>query len=97
MANHFCQLAPSEIFPPYSSVSINRYRDLKMANDTNQFPPIEQETRSHVEAQTLRYWACAESGPLRPVRIMGRLAWPVDTIKRILKCGASAGSTGDVA
>lgn len=73
-----------------------------------QFPPIDQETRSHVEtacaafyltrkAQTLRCWACAENGPLRPVRIMGRLAWPVDAIKRILECGASAGSTGDAA
>ena len=39
--------------------------------------------------QTLRGWACAESYPagLRPIRVNGRLAWPVDGIKRVM--GAS--------
>ncbi|HRO52578.1 MAG TPA: hypothetical protein PK043_05395, partial [Alicycliphilus sp.] len=27
--------------------------------------------------QTLRIWACREDGPIRPIRINGRLAWPV--------------------
>lgn len=27
--------------------------------------------------QTLRKWACYENGPIRPVRINGRLAWKV--------------------
>lgn len=35
-------------------------------------------------AQTLRIWACFESGPLRPLRINGRLAWPVADIRRLL-------------
>lgn len=34
--------------------------------------------------QTLRKWACHEDGPLRPVRIMGRLAWSVADIMRIV-------------
>lgn len=34
--------------------------------------------------QTLRLWACHETGPLRPARIHGRLAWPVDELKRVL-------------
>lgn len=34
--------------------------------------------------QTLRGWACLENGPVRPVRINGRLAWPVAEIKRVL-------------
>ncbi|MEZ5608090.1 MAG: hypothetical protein R3E52_13455 [Burkholderiaceae bacterium] len=36
--------------------------------------------------QTLRGWACAETWPegLRPVRINGRLAWPVAGIKAVL-------------
>ena len=34
--------------------------------------------------QTLRLWACREDGPLRPLRIHGRLAWPVSEIKRVL-------------
>lgn len=38
------------------------------------------------QPQTLRGWASADSAPpgLRPVRINGRLAWPVAEIKRLL-------------
>lgn len=38
--------------------------------------------------QTLRGWACLENGPLRPIRISGRLAWSTAEIKRLL--GVSA-------
>lgn len=34
--------------------------------------------------QTLRAWACLENGPLRPVRICGRLAWRVADIRALL-------------
>lgn len=34
--------------------------------------------------QTLRAWACAENGPIRPKRINGRLAWSVADIKALL-------------
>jgi hypothetical protein len=37
--------------------------------------------------QTLRIWACLEEGPIRPLRIHGRLAWPVDEIAALLKGG----------
>ena len=40
--------------------------------------------------QTLRKWACHEDGPLRPVRIMGRLAWNVADITRIVSEGSAA-------
>ena len=33
---------------------------------------------------TLRLWACREDGPLRPLRIHGRLAWPVSELRRVL-------------
>lgn len=60
-----------------------------------QFPPLELENRPAVATeqaayylnrrpQTLRIWACMESGPLRPTRIMGRLAWPVAELRRVL-------------
>ncbi len=61
-----------------------------------QYPPLALETRTHVntehcayllgrQSQTLRVWACYETkGPLRPVRVNGRLAWPVSEIKRVL-------------
>jgi hypothetical protein len=35
--------------------------------------------------QTLRSWACNEDGPMRPMRINGRLAWPVVELQRILQ------------
>lgn len=37
--------------------------------------------------QTLRKWACLENGPIRPIRIHGRLAWPVDEINALLSRG----------
>jgi len=37
--------------------------------------------------QTLRIWACHDTGPLRPIRINGRLMWPVADIKRLLGLG----------
>lgn len=60
-----------------------------------QFPPLEQVTRPAVgtaeaayhlnrQPQTLRGWACLENGPLRPIRINGRLAWPVAELRRVL-------------
>ena len=36
------------------------------------------------QPQTLRAWACLENGPLRAIRISGRLAWPVSELKRVL-------------
>lgn len=34
--------------------------------------------------QTLRKWACLENGPIRPVRINGRLAWRVADVQALL-------------
>jgi hypothetical protein len=34
--------------------------------------------------QSLRLWAMREDGPVRPLRINGRLAWPVADLKHIL-------------
>lgn len=34
--------------------------------------------------QTLRKWAMGECGPIKPVRIAGRLAWPVSELRRLL-------------
>ena len=61
------------------------------------FVPLHLETRTHVstavlcrhlnrQPQTARGWASAETFPpgLRPLRVMGRLAWPVAGIKAVL-------------
>jgi Helix-turn-helix domain len=39
--------------------------------------------------QTLRKWACLENGPIRPIRIHGRLAWRVSDLEALLR-GESA-------
>ncbi len=39
--------------------------------------------------QTLRKWACLECGPIRPVRINGRLAWRLSDIAKLLAGGAA--------
>ncbi|MEI8399456.1 MAG: DNA-binding protein [Alcaligenaceae bacterium] len=38
--------------------------------------------------QTLRRWACLEDGPIRPIRINGRLAWKVSDLQTLLSGGA---------
>lgn len=61
----------------------------------NQFTPLEQETRANLPTpeaafhlnrrpQTLRGWACNEDGPIRPLRISGRLAWPTSELRKVL-------------
>lgn len=35
--------------------------------------------------QTLRSWACFENGPIRPIRLNGRLAWSVADIKKAIE------------
>ncbi|AVV67881.1 hypothetical protein [Ralstonia pseudosolanacearum] len=37
--------------------------------------------------QTMRKWACLETGPIRPVRINGRLAWRVSDLAALLNGG----------
>ena len=60
-----------------------------------QFPPLESVTSPTViteqagfylnrRPQTMRVWACREDGPIRPIRINGRLAWPVAELRRVL-------------
>lgn len=67
----------------------------RAATEPQQFPPLESVTRPHVNTeqaahymmrkpQTMRAWACLENGPLRPIHINGRLAWPVSELRRVL-------------
>jgi hypothetical protein len=66
------------------------------AHATQKFQPLESLTRPNVPTeqagyyldrspQTLRAWACkAQPGPILPIRVNGRLAWPVSELKRVL-------------
>jgi hypothetical protein len=67
--------------------SINQQTSIK-------YPALEVITRPNVDTaaaayylnrqqQTLRGWACFDNGPIRPLRICGRLAWPVQRIKEL--------------
>lgn len=60
-----------------------------------QFPKLESVTRPTVDTaaaayylnrrpQTLRCWAVYQDGAIIPIRISGRLAWPVSELKRVL-------------
>jgi len=66
-----------------------------LASHNQQFPPLESLTRPTVpteqaayyldrKPQTMRAWACLDNGAIRPLRINGRLAWPVKEIKKVL-------------
>lgn len=66
-----------------------------MATKTVQPVALEYETRSALPTpeaafhlnrapQTLRLWACLENGPIRPIRMHGRLAWPTSEIRRLM-------------
>ncbi|MDO9250845.1 MAG: DNA-binding protein [Hydrogenophaga sp.] len=66
-----------------------------MAAKTIQLTPLALETRTALPTQeaaghlnraqqTLRLWAMREVGPLRPMRINGRLAWRVEDLCRVL-------------
>ena len=62
---------------------------------TGEFVPLDREHRPAVgtaaaahylsrQPQTLRGWACLENGPLRPMRINGRLAWKTADLRSLL-------------
>lgn len=66
-----------------------------MAAKTFQPVPLALETRTALPTneaayhlnraqQTMRLWAMREDGPLRPLRVNGRLAWRVSDLRRVL-------------
>jgi hypothetical protein len=73
-----------------------QHEHVMRAIDWSAFTSLDLERRTHVDTacaayhlgrkpQTLRVWASSENGPLRPVRVNGRLAWPVAEIRRVLQ------------
>ncbi len=77
----------------------NQISTSSTAHNGPTFCPLEQVTRPTVPTdaaayylnrrpQSLRSWKCLGKGPIRPVQINGRLAWPVDEIRALLNGGA---------
>lgn len=64
----------SENFPALAAIAAGR--------DT--LPTNESAKAINRAPQTLRKWACLENGPIRPVRIHGRLAWKVSDLRALL-------------
>lgn len=63
--------------------------------NTKHYPPLDAVTAPAVptpqaayylgrQPQTLRGWACLETGPIKPLRVHGRLAWPVAAIRALV-------------
>ncbi len=55
-----------------------------VARGRDTLPTNEAAPALNRSSQTLRKWACLECGPIRPVRINGRLAWRVSDIAALL-------------
>lgn len=55
-------------------------------NSENRAALTTKETAAHLgrKPQTLRVWAMREDGPIRPVRVHGRLLWPTSEIRKLL-------------
>jgi hypothetical protein len=73
----------------------NKATQMKSIEAKTPLTPLDREPRSHLntdeaarhlnrQVQTLRIWACKDTGPIRPARINGRLAWPVQSLKTLL-------------
>lgn len=71
----------------------------RAVSDHQHYPPLELVNRPTIPTeqaahyllrrpQTLRGWACTEDGPIRPIRLNGRLAWPVAQIRALLGVAA---------
>ncbi|MDI4632633.1 DNA-binding protein [Pelomonas sp. V22] len=71
-----------------------------MESQTLNLIPLDREARAALPTpeaarhlnraqQTLRLWAMRENGPIRPIRINGRLAWPVSELRKLLNVAAA--------
>ena len=69
-----------------------------MELDQQSFTPLQSENRAVVETdcaawhlnrepQTLRVWASRGCGPIQPLRVHGRLMWPVAELRKLVGLG----------
>lgn len=81
MPHHRLQLVPATTAAYTPATPLDR--EIRVTLPTN-------EAAHHINRapQTLRRWACLGDGPIRPVRINGRLAWRVADLRRLLEVAA---------
>lgn len=72
----------------YANSLVYQFKFTPLAQVTN--PTVPTDAAAYYlnrKSQTLRQWACLENAAIRPIRINGRLAWPVDQIRTLLNGG----------
>ena len=76
--NAIANIKPAVVFPPLESVRRPTVDTASAAHYLNRRP------------HTLHTWAMRDGcGPIKPMRIAGRLAWPVGELRRLLGVTAS--------
>ena len=80
--NHRLQLVPTTTTTT-PSAAIPLDREIRVTLPTN-----EAAHQINRRPQTLRRWACLGDGPIKPIRLNGRLAWPVAELRRLLGVAA---------
>lgn len=86
----------SEIIKGVHAANAKRHQARAViAQAGTQYPPLESVTAPSVptdqaafyllrQPQTLRGWACSQTGPIQPVRVHGRLGWPTAKLREML-------------
>lgn len=83
-----------EAIASHSSTAPAR-RVRRRSSGEDAYAPLSGVIRTHVttaeaafhlnmQPQTLRVWACRESGPIRPIRVGARLGWSVEKLRELL-------------
>ncbi len=70
-------------------MAANTIQPVSLAHETRTALPTNEAAHQLNRAQqTLRLWAMRGDGPIQPIRINGRLAWPVAELRRVLGVAA---------
>jgi hypothetical protein len=74
---------------PHNTMAANTFQPVPLALETRIALPTNEAAFQLSRAnQTLRLWSMTEAGPIRPIRVNGRLLWPVSELRRVLGVAA---------
>jgi hypothetical protein len=72
-------------------MAANAFQPIPLVLETRSaLPTSEAAYHLNRREQTLRIWALQNNGPVKCLRVGGRLQWPVDQIKACLGLGVAA-------